>query len=257
VRSPAFQFYPDDFIAGTYHMSDSEVGQYIRLLCHAWSLGGMTEEQMKKRIKSGKLSPKVLEKFPLCLDGARRNKRLETVRGTQEENRQRMRASGCKGAEMRWQGHSSAAIAENGSPSPSPTPIKVQPNNQRPTCEQVASKCDLSGWPKPEGERFWHHFESSGWIDKNGHRIVNWQSKLAIWITDAKARPAEQSHHAPHTNGANVVVLGKELERVIDRMKKIKATYGDHQSWAKADVEEFGRLKARRAELRQVLGVKV
>jgi hypothetical protein len=94
----------------------------------------------------------------------------------------------------------------------------------------------------------WLHYVTKRWTRER----KEWQAG-----THKGNGHATTAQRQPASYGANVVVLGKELERVIDRMKTIKATYGDHQSWAKADVAEFGRLKARRAELRQVLGVKV
>ena len=39
-NTPAFQFYPQDFIGGTCHMSNEEVGLYIRLLSLLWIRGG-------------------------------------------------------------------------------------------------------------------------------------------------------------------------------------------------------------------------
>lgn len=35
-KAPAFQFYPDKFIAGTEHLSDKAFRAYMRVLCHMW-----------------------------------------------------------------------------------------------------------------------------------------------------------------------------------------------------------------------------
>ena len=43
-KAPAFMFYADDFLAGTLEMSQEEVGQYIRLLCHQWNRGSIPVE---------------------------------------------------------------------------------------------------------------------------------------------------------------------------------------------------------------------
>lgn len=45
-RSPAFQFYPKDFLthATQAGMSLAEAGAYIRLLCHCWRNGGIPDE---------------------------------------------------------------------------------------------------------------------------------------------------------------------------------------------------------------------
>ena len=38
-KSPAFRFYPLDFIGGTLLLSTEEIGAYLLLLCHAWDKG--------------------------------------------------------------------------------------------------------------------------------------------------------------------------------------------------------------------------
>lgn len=43
-KSPAFQFYPKDFITGTIGLTPEEVGAYIRLLCHQWEKGSVPGE---------------------------------------------------------------------------------------------------------------------------------------------------------------------------------------------------------------------
>jgi uncharacterized protein YdaU (DUF1376 family) len=95
-RAPAFQLYVDDFIAGTYMMTNEEVGAYIRLLCHQWSkMGVPPEPQMIARIVNERsISPddfkehfsEVLAKFDEGEDGFLRNSRLEKYRKEQNEN---------------------------------------------------------------------------------------------------------------------------------------------------------------------------
>lgn len=50
-----------------------------------------------------------------------------------------------------------------------------------------------------DATEFWNHFEASGWIDKNGNRIMNWQCKMATWKTDVQARVLESKHKAAPT----------------------------------------------------------
>lgn len=42
--SPAFQFYPNDFLGDTQDLSAVEIGAYIRLLCVAWKEGGIPND---------------------------------------------------------------------------------------------------------------------------------------------------------------------------------------------------------------------
>ena len=47
-RAPAFQFYADDFLAGTMTMTNEERGAYISLLCLQWSKGFVTELDIQR-----------------------------------------------------------------------------------------------------------------------------------------------------------------------------------------------------------------
>lgn len=44
-RPPSFDFFPDDFIAGTYHLTPEAVGIYVRLLCFQWNNGSIPEDE--------------------------------------------------------------------------------------------------------------------------------------------------------------------------------------------------------------------
>lgn len=50
-----------------------------------------------------------------------------------------------------------------------------------PTLEQAKERAKFIGVPESDAEQFWHHFNSTGWLDKNGHTIKNWESKLVTW----------------------------------------------------------------------------
>ena len=43
-EAPAFQFYVDDFLGGTYWMTNEQVGAFIRLLSYQWTKGGLPDE---------------------------------------------------------------------------------------------------------------------------------------------------------------------------------------------------------------------
>lgn len=151
-KAPAFQFYADDFLAGTSDMSAEEVGGYIRLLCHQWTKGGIPNDQERAARMAGLIgSPSigyVLAKFSPCDDGMLRNARLEQVRDQQTAFKAKQAVSGKAGAEKRWKkcpndgDPNGEPIAtpmatpmaerwpEDSSPSPTPTPkiqIKIQP----------------------------------------------------------------------------------------------------------------------------------
>ena len=105
-KAPAFQFYADDFLAGTSDMSAEEVGGYIRLLCHQWTKGAIPNDPDRAARMAGLMgSPSVgyvLAKFSLCDDGMLRNTRLEQVREEQAAFKARQSNSGKSGAQKRW-----------------------------------------------------------------------------------------------------------------------------------------------------------
>ena len=142
-KAPAFQFYADDFLAGTLEMSQEEVGQFIRLLCHQWNRGSIpVETEKQQRLTGGCVSVDVLVKFRLCEDGLLRNERLETVRSERDRFLQQQSEKGRKSAESRKlastavqpdtqpESNSGSTVVEIrlqpevNSPSPSPTPKK-------------------------------------------------------------------------------------------------------------------------------------
>lgn len=74
-------------------------------------------------------------------------------------------------------------------------------------------------------------------------------------LFEGKEPPSTNGH--AQTNGAVTVVMGKEYDRVVERMKVIKSTYGDMQTWATEDKIEFNKLRTRRDELRKTLNITV
>ena len=52
AKDPAFLFYSNDFLTGTYTMTDEQVGKYIRLLCLQHQKGELTEKDMLKICKT-------------------------------------------------------------------------------------------------------------------------------------------------------------------------------------------------------------
>lgn len=180
------------------------------------------------------------------------------------------RARGKAMAEARWskaRGAPSNAtrIAARNAPTV-PTELtdpEERETGARPKLEEVLTECQMRCYPEAEGQRFWDHFESSGWIDKNGNPVLVWRSKLRTWIANARALPAEAAHHGKEgrANGVSpnvqAITDGKELDRVEKRMDRIKASYADNQSWSASDNTEFQRLKARRKELKARLGMMI
>lgn len=87
TKPPSFDFFPDDFIAGTYHLPAEAVGIYVRLLCYQWNNGVIpTEETELARIAGVDADAMrthmrtVMLKFMPDGCGAMKNARLERER---------------------------------------------------------------------------------------------------------------------------------------------------------------------------------
>jgi uncharacterized protein YdaU (DUF1376 family) len=101
-KSPAFQFYPQDFLVGSAMLSAEETGAYIRLLCYSWTHEGLPDDDAQlQRLAGchGNAIASIRHKFGICDDGRLRNDRLESIRFKQKEYRDAQKANAVK----RWQ----------------------------------------------------------------------------------------------------------------------------------------------------------
>lgn len=146
-------------------MSQAEVGQLIRLLCHQWNRGSIpVETEKQQRLAGGCVSVEVLAKFEECEDGLLRNKRLESVRTERGVFLQQQSQKGKLSAEKRRLAalagqpnhqpeinQSSTAVQPEDQPdtqpefnSPSPSPIKYTNTPKAPKSEwEVAHGIEL------------------------------------------------------------------------------------------------------------------
>lgn len=259
-KAPAFQFYADDFLAGTSDMNAEEVGSYIRLLCHQWTKGGIPNDEDRAGRMAGLMgSPSlryVLAKFSLCDDGMLRNERLEQVRAEQEAYKSKQATAGRNGAEKRWskwQKHgdpngdlNGVAIAtpmatawpEDSSPSPSPTPdlnlntnLSVGASAPRtrfvpPSREELDAQATKIGLPAIEVEKFMAHYESNGWrVGKNP--MKSWTGAMTKW----KLTWSENQNHNPKFN----------LTHANDPIARRNALLGDDVTAQQAEASRRSR----------------
>ncbi len=134
-------------------------------------------------------------------------------------------------------------------------PALIYKSFQKPDLEAVKLQAQKIGLPESEAVRFWNYYESNGWkVGKNP--MKQWTSALSNWNLNWKERGGHTQSAGAAINGAQTVVAQKEFDRVSERMKTIRCTYGDHQTWADGDREEFLKLKARKIELKELLGIK-
>lgn len=204
MKPPAFQFYVDDFLGGTMHFSNDEVGLYIRLLCVQWSVGSLPDDdaELASYGKGGTPIQRVKAKFFKGQDGRLRNLRLELERQKQEAFRQSRVDNGKRGGRPRKPSAKLSVLktkAKISSPSPisvsdlpspasdlqSPTvvgngAVAHRPRFEKPTLEAMKLQGAKIGLPDSESEGCFNHYESNGWmVGRNPMR--NWPAAMQNW----------------------------------------------------------------------------
>lgn len=149
--SPAFQFYPHDFLVGTADLSPEEVGAYIRLLCYQWAKSGLPDDDSKLAQLAGchgNAIASIRHKFGICEDKMLRNPRLEKVRLEQEEYRKKQAHNAKEGWKHRVGNATASGLAmptnmPNACSSPSSSPSSKK-NNTVPNGTGVALRAPVT-----------------------------------------------------------------------------------------------------------------
>ena len=270
--------YGNDFFSAIEGHDEATGLAYLRALWHYWRETHTTglpndDEYLRKicRVKSGKwkkIKPFLFGKwFVLDSENLWQNKRareewlISLKRYNSAVNRARA------GAIARWSDDnkecSSTAQALPVQCQSESESESVQCNKQTkggpPTLTQVKAKAGMVAIPPSVAEDFWHHFESVGWIDKNGHQIVRWESKLMTWKSNVLAKPLEQA--AKNGNGtADKIQLNQELQRILPLISQITngaASDAMGQKFFTPDeLKKLGELRGRRDVIRKIIGAK-
>lgn len=155
--APAFDLYPERWIAGTMGMTETEELCYFRLILHAWICDGLPPEipHLCRLARMRKIPDAVLEKFPIWTDGKRRNTRLEKVRQEQRERISKAKEKAKKMTAGRWKDHKKdihkdsirmSQEASNGDHLISPPPTThLPPHKER---ESSAGAREAGDWPE-------------------------------------------------------------------------------------------------------------
>ena len=75
-KDPAFLFYYQDFLVGTEFMTDKEIGQYVKIMCHLADKESLTQKQVQSICKASAIPERILEKLSQDSDGKYYQKRL-------------------------------------------------------------------------------------------------------------------------------------------------------------------------------------
>jgi uncharacterized protein YdaU (DUF1376 family) len=198
-KAPAFQFYADDFLAGTITMTNEERGAYISLLCIQWSRGFLLENDFQ-RVCAGMPPHSVgicQSKFEVDSEAHYRNRRLESERVKQKEYSQKQREN----AISRWKKDAVAmpthmpddanALPEGMpklcSPSPSPSPKnKSKDDHGSPWSVRFGIEMpeSLRTQPCMAAIRLWLDYKTE---KREGYKRIGLQAALTKWSKDFTA----------------------------------------------------------------------
>lgn len=218
TKSPAFQFYYQDFTFGTSEFNCEEVGAYLRLLIYQWDKLGLPDDDKKLAKIAGckeKVIKSVRHKFLPCDDGLIRNVRLETEREKQTAWKEKSSKAGEKSAQAKCNQTStkpqpnlnqgSNQNSTNGQPNVNSSSSSSKKNTkekskkekfEKPTKDEaVAYLVHEKNLDEFTAEGFadaWmDHFESNGWRVGGRSPMLDWKASIRNWMrNDQKFNPS-------------------------------------------------------------------
>ena len=121
-----------------------------------------------------------------------------------------------------------------------------------PSHDELLLQAAKIGLPEREAEKFFCYYESNGWkVGKN--KMKQWRIALTGW----KLRWEERREASGVSPTTLAILYQKELDEVTAKMRAIRGSYSEHQSWSEDDKKKWFKLKARRDELKKLLGMQV
>lgn len=181
AKDPALLFYTNDFLAGTYTMSDEQVGKYIRLLCLQHQKYELTKKDMMNICKT--YDKDIFEKFKLE-NGVYYNVRLREEaerRKAYSESRRKNR-----GSEKTYVEHMETV-----------TETVTKTDNKRftpPLLQDVKDFFKAKGYTEQSAIRAFNHYDLANWHDTGGKPVKNWKQKMnTVWFKPENKIPAEEN----------------------------------------------------------------
>ena len=196
AKDPAVLFYYQDFLVGTEFMTDSEVGQYIRILCHQADKGRLSSEHILKICNCQSIPKNILSKLLKDENGKYYNARMELEREKRQKYTESRRNNRKKGKDMsnislsyvKHMENENENINENGNKD-------INENGaedfliayEHPVKEKVLSFFENAGYPENEALKFFSYYSARDWeTGKNDKPIKYWSSLVEGWMLNSK-----------------------------------------------------------------------
>lgn len=207
-NTPAFQFYPQDFIGGTCHLSNEEVGLYIRLLSLLWIRGGRMPFEVERLarmtgtplLEFDKLWQELQSKFEIA-DNILSHARFDEMIATRERRQAAGSLTGKLGGRPKKETQLKGNAKGNQNAIETHSKRNVMKNEDRrmksedciseeqkepkkrfvpPTVEEVKSYCLEQKLEFVDADDFFNFYASKGWmVGKN--KMKNWKNAAGGW----------------------------------------------------------------------------
>lgn len=136
---------------------------------------------------------------------------------------------------------------------------------ERPTLEQVKEYCEKCKLQESDAVWFLEKMEASGWRN-GGYPVKSWTATINVWrkhVRDDRGiglfpsqKQSTQGFQRVNSTSAHITAQ-KELDRVLEAIRRIKAGYDPHQEMSMDDWNKLKPLRERRDQLKEQLGIKV
>jgi len=192
MKDPAFLFYYQDWLVGTYFLNRREKGAYMDLLCYQADKGTLTLQTIKEILNGdfecwNKLQEKFIEE-----DGIFYNKRLRI----EKEKRAKHITNQSENAKKRWNkdechGNATAMPLEDENENINKDINKNINKNEKkkkfipPTEEEVINYFEEKGYRKDIAKKAFLYYSEMEWHDSRDKPIKSWKGKMvAVWFKD-------------------------------------------------------------------------
>lgn len=217
--SPAFQFYPHDWLAdwAVELMTNEQLGAYLRLVCHAWhsdqpgrlpndrsTLAGLCRMSVEWWDSNGS---NIMRAFRVDKDGFITHPALVKQWERQQAFRDQKVAAGKASAAKRQQtlNERSTHVEQTGNSSASASPSGLKEREDGdcvpPTLDEVRDLASRSAMLPSDAKAFYDHYQGNNlWFNQFG-KLIHWRDKLLTWRDNARSRPSAK--HQGHPTGSN------------------------------------------------------
>lgn len=174
AKDPAFLFYSNDFLAGTFTMTNEQVGKYIRLLCLQHQKYELTENDMLNICQT--YDTEVFDKF-IKVNGKFYNERLRKEadrRKAFSESRRNNRLA-AKTYEEHMETDTVTETKDKNS--------KIERKFIPPVLQDVIDYFKSKGFLESAAIKAFEYYNEAGWKDSRGKQVKNWKQKMiAVWM---------------------------------------------------------------------------